>query len=160
MSATPAAEVREFTVATATAISTAAAPPRKMGEAEARDVIHNLYGTMDYADIADADWVIEAATENLPLKRKIFAMIEAVVRPDALITSNTSSLPAELIFSEMKRPERATVTHFFAPAWRNPAVEVIEWKKSDPAVVEYLRWAFCMTGKVPLLTADVACATW
>jgi enoyl-CoA hydratase/3-hydroxyacyl-CoA dehydrogenase len=57
----------------------------------------------------------------------------------------------------MRRPERATVTHFFAPAWRNPAVEVIEWKKSDPAVVEYLRWAFCMTGKVPLLTADVAC---
>jgi enoyl-CoA hydratase/3-hydroxyacyl-CoA dehydrogenase len=45
----------------------------KMSEAEARDVIHNLYGTMDYADIADADWVIEAATENLPLKRKIFA---------------------------------------------------------------------------------------
>jgi len=129
----------------------------KMSEAEAKDVIHNLYGTMDYADIADADWVIEAATENLPLKRKIFAMIEAVVRPDALITSNTSSLPAQMIFSEMKHPERATVTHFFAPAWRNPAVEVIEWKKSDPAVVEYLRWAFCMTGKVPLLTADVAC---
>ncbi|MBP7422362.1 MAG: hypothetical protein KA806_02950, partial [Sulfuritalea sp.] len=90
----------------------------KMGEAEARDVIHNLYGTMDYADIADADWVIEAATENLPLKRKIFAMIEAVVRPDALITSNTSSLPAQMIFSEMRHPERATVTHFFAPAWR------------------------------------------
>ena len=42
-------------------------------------------------------------------------------------------------------------------AWRNPAVEVIEWAKADPAVVDYLRWAFCMTGKVPLLTADVAC---
>ncbi len=129
----------------------------KMSEAEAKDVVTHLYGTMDYADIADADWVIEAATENLPLKRKIFAMIEAVVRPDALITSNTSSLPAELIFSEMRHPARATVTHFFAPAWRNPAVEVIEWKKSDPAVVDYLRWAFCVTGKVPLLTADVAC---
>lgn len=128
-----------------------------MSEAEAKDVIHNLYGTMDYADIADADWVIEAATENLPLKRKIFAQIEAVVRPDALITSNTSSLPAELIFSQMKHPARATVTHFFAPAWRNPAVEVIRWEKTDPAVVEYLRWAFCMTGKVPLVTADVAC---
>jgi enoyl-CoA hydratase/3-hydroxyacyl-CoA dehydrogenase len=49
------------------------------------------------------------------------------------------------------------VTHFFAPAWRNPAVEVIAWEKTDPAVVEYLRWAFCMTGKVPLVTADVAC---
>jgi enoyl-CoA hydratase/3-hydroxyacyl-CoA dehydrogenase len=129
----------------------------KMNEAEAKDVIHNLYGTMDYADIADADWVIEAATENLPLKRRIFAQIEAVVRHDALITSNTSSLPAELIFSQMKHPARATVTHFFAPAWRNPAVEVIRWEKADPAVVEYLRWAFCMTGKVPLVTADVAC---
>ena len=129
----------------------------KMGEAEAADVTSNLVGTLDYADIADADWVIEAATENLPLKRRIFAQIEAVVRPDALVTSNTSSLPAAHIFSEMKHPARATVTHFFAPAWRNPAVEVIEWAKADPAVVDYLRWAFCMTGKVPLLTADVAC---
>jgi enoyl-CoA hydratase/3-hydroxyacyl-CoA dehydrogenase len=57
----------------------------------------------------------------------------------------------------MKHPARATVTHFFAPAWRNPAVEVIRWEKTDPAVVEYLRWAFCVTGKVPLVTADVAC---
>ena len=129
----------------------------KMSEADAKAVVTNLYGTLDYADIADCDWVIEAATENLPLKRRIFAQIEAVVRPDALITSNTSSLPAEQIFSEMKHPERATVTHFFAPAWRNPAVEVIRWEKADPAVVEYLRWVFCTTGKVPLVTADVAC---
>jgi enoyl-CoA hydratase/3-hydroxyacyl-CoA dehydrogenase len=129
----------------------------KMSEADAAAVTSNLFGTLNYADIADCDWVIEAATENLNLKRKIFAQIEGVVRPDALITSNTSSLPAELIFSEMRHPERATVTHFFAPAWRNPAVEVIRWKKADPAVVEYLRWVFCMTGKVPLVTADVAC---
>jgi len=129
----------------------------KMSEAEARAVTTHLYGTLDYADIADCDWVIEAATENLALKRRIFAQIEAVVRPDALITSNTSSLPAALIFSELKNPRRATVTHFFAPAWRNPAVEVIRWEQTDPAVVEYLRWAFCMTGKVPLVTADVAC---
>jgi len=129
----------------------------KMSEADAATVTSNLVGTLDYADIAGCDWVIEAATENLTLKRKIFAQIEAVVRPDALITSNTSSLPAEQIFSQMKHPERATVTHFFAPAWRNPAVEVIRWNKADAAVVEYLRWVFCMTGKVPLVTADVAC---
>jgi enoyl-CoA hydratase/3-hydroxyacyl-CoA dehydrogenase len=129
----------------------------KMSEADAAAVNTNLVGTLDYADIADCDWVIEAATENLGLKRRIFAQIEAVVRPDALITSNTSSLPARMIFSEMKHPARATVTHFFAPAWRNPAVEVIRWEKTDPAVVEYLRWAFCVTGKVPLVTADVAC---
>ena len=129
----------------------------KMSEADAVAVTSNLVATLDYADIAGCDWVIEAATENLPLKRKIFAQIEAVVRTDALITSNTSSLPAAQIFSQMKHPERATVTHFFAPAWRNPAVEVIRWDKTDPAVVEYLRWVFCVTGKIPLVTADVAC---
>lgn len=129
----------------------------KMSEADAAAVNANLVGTLDYADIAECDWVIEAATENLALKRKIFAQIEAVVSPEALITSNTSSLPAAQIFSQLKHKGRATVTHFFAPAWRNPAVEVIRWKQTDPAVVEYLRWAFCMTGKVPLVTADVAC---
>jgi enoyl-CoA hydratase/3-hydroxyacyl-CoA dehydrogenase len=129
----------------------------KMSETEAKAVTSSLVGTLNYADIAECDWVIEAATENLVLKRKIFAQIEAVVRPDALITSNTSSLPAAQIFSDLKHKQRATVTHFFAPAWRNPAVEVIRWNKTDPAVVEYLRWIFCMTGKVPLVTADVAC---
>jgi enoyl-CoA hydratase/3-hydroxyacyl-CoA dehydrogenase len=129
----------------------------KMSEAQAAAVVANIAGTTDYAQLADCDWVIEAATENLPLKRRIFAQVESVVRPDALITSNTSSLPAERIFSELKHKGRATVTHFFAPAWRNPAVEVIAWKKTDPAVVDYLRWLFCITGKVPLVTADAVC---
>ncbi|MBI4987364.1 MAG: enoyl-CoA hydratase/isomerase family protein [Rhodocyclales bacterium] len=129
----------------------------KMSEQHAAAVIANISGTQDYAQLADCDWVIEAATENMALKRRIFAQVEAVVRPDALITSNTSSLPAERIFAELKHKARATVTHFFAPAWRNPAVEVIAWEKTDPAVVDYLRWLFCITGKVPLVTADAVC---
>ncbi len=129
----------------------------KMGGAQAAAVVANIDGTTDYAQLADCDWVIEAATENMALKRRIFAQVEAVVRPDALITSNTSSLPAERIFAELKHKGRATVTHFFAPAWRNPAVEVIAWEKTDPAVVDWLRWLFCATGKVPLVTSDAVC---
>ena len=129
----------------------------KMSEVQAAAVTANIIGTQDYAALADCDWVIEAATENLPLKRRIFAQLESVVSPQCLITSNTSSLPAARIFSELKHPARATVTHFFAPAWRNPAVEVIDWDKTDPDVVDYLRWVFCVTGKVPLVTADAAC---
>ncbi|AKU11673.1 fusion of 3-hydroxyacyl-CoA dehydrogenase and enoyl-CoA hydratase [Azoarcus sp. CIB] len=129
----------------------------KMSEAEAAAVTTGVVGTLDYRDLAEADWVLEAATENLALKRRIFADVEAVVRADTLITSNTSSLPAAQIFSDLKHPQRATVTHFFAPAWRNPVVEVVRWARTDPAVVEYLRWAFCTTGKVPLVTDDVAC---
>jgi enoyl-CoA hydratase/3-hydroxyacyl-CoA dehydrogenase len=52
---------------------------------------------------------------------------------------------------------RATVTHFFAPAWRNPVVEVVRSQETDPIVVEYLNWVFCMTGKVPVVTDDVPC---
>lgn len=137
--------------------ATKAVAKGKLSEEEAGKITRNIVGTLNYSDIAGADWVIEAATENIGLKRKIFAQIEAIVQPDVLITSNTSSLPAAEIFSQLKHKQRATVTHFFAPAWRNPVVEVIRWDQTDPAVVEYLRWVFCVTGKIPLITADVAC---
>ena len=129
----------------------------KMSEAHAARVTANISGTLDYAALADCDWVIEAATENIELKRQIFARVEAVVGPGALMTSNTSSLPAARIFAGLRHPRRATVTHFFAPAWRNPAVEVIDWPEADPGVIEYLRWLFCVTGKVPLVTTDAVC---
>lgn len=129
----------------------------KMSAQQAAAVTANIGGSLDYGVLADCDWAIEAATENLALKRRIFAQVEAVVGPKTLITSNTSSLPAARIFAGLKNKARATVTHFFAPAWRNPAVEVIAWSETDPAVVDYLRWLFCMTGKVPLVTADAVC---
>jgi enoyl-CoA hydratase/3-hydroxyacyl-CoA dehydrogenase len=129
----------------------------KMSEATAKRVTSNLYATLDYEKIRDTDWVIEAATENLELKRRIFSRVESVVSSEALITSNTSSLPARQIFSELHHKRRATVTHFFAPAWRNPVVEVVRSQETDPIVVEYLNWVFCMTGKVPVVTDDVPC---
>jgi enoyl-CoA hydratase/3-hydroxyacyl-CoA dehydrogenase len=130
---------------------------RKMKPADAAAVTRGITATTDYSAIRGAGWVLEAATENLELKRRIFAQVEALVAPDALITSNTSSLPAARIFSDLKHKARATVTHFFAPAWRNPIVEVIRAKETHPAVVQWLRWFFCMTGKLPLVTADVEC---
>jgi enoyl-CoA hydratase/3-hydroxyacyl-CoA dehydrogenase len=130
---------------------------RKMSVSEAEQVRANVFATTDYEVARDADWAIEAATEDLALKRKIFAQLEALMRPDAWITSNTSSLPAAWIFSELKHKDRATVTHFFAPAWRNPVVEVIDTPALDRAVLEDLRALFCTTGKVPLVTADAPC---
>jgi enoyl-CoA hydratase / 3-hydroxyacyl-CoA dehydrogenase len=130
---------------------------RKMSASEAEKVRANVFATTDYAVAREADWAIEAATEDLALKRKIFAQLEALMRPDAWITSNTSSLPAARIFADLRHKSRATVTHFFAPAWRNPVVEVIDTPALDRAVLEDLRWLFCLTGKVPLVTADVPC---
>lgn len=129
----------------------------KMKQEMADKVLANIFYTTNYDDIADADLIIEAATESIPLKKKIFGMIEDRVAADAIITSNTSSIPAGIIFADMKHPERTTITHFFAPAWRNPAVEVITWANGDRWVVDYLRWLFAATGKTPVVTADVMC---
>ncbi len=129
----------------------------KMKEEQAKKVLENITYTTDYGAIKECDLVIEAATENIPLKQKIFAQIERVVSPDTIITSNTSSIPADRIFSAMKRPERATVTHFFAPAWRSLAVEVISWEKADPKVIDYLMWMFAATGKTPVMTDNAIC---
>lgn len=129
----------------------------RMSGAQAAAVTANIVVTTDYGAMADCDWVIEAATENLALKPRIFAQVEGVVGAQCLITSNTSSLPAARIFSELKQPQRATVTHFFAPAWRNPVVEVIDWNGCDREVLAYLRWTLAMTGKLPLVTSDAVC---
>ncbi|MCX5799618.1 MAG: 3-hydroxyacyl-CoA dehydrogenase family protein [Proteobacteria bacterium] len=129
----------------------------KMKEDHAKRVLNNIIYTTDYAEIRNADLVIEAATENIPLKQKIFSQVEGVVAKDTIITSNTSSIPADRIFTKMEKPERATVTHFFAPAWRSLPVEVIVWDKVSQEVVDYLLWVFAITGKVPIVTDNAIC---
>ena len=129
----------------------------KMKAAQAAAVLDHISATTNYDDIAGCDWVLEAATENLALKQRIFADVEARVAGDAIITSNTSSLPAARIFAKLREKGRATVTHFFAPAWRNPAVEVIDWPQADPQLIAHLRRVFCETGKLPLVTSDAPC---
>jgi len=130
---------------------------KKMKQDKATAVLANIIYTMNYEELRDCDLVIEAATENIPLKQKIFESIEKIVRPDTIITSNTSSIPADRIFSKMKQPERATVTHFFAPAWRSLPVEVISWEKTSQDVLDYLFWFFARTGKVPIMTDNAIC---
>ncbi len=130
---------------------------KKLTDDQADAVMGNLVTTLDYEAMAEWEWVIEAATEDLEAKREIFLRIENIIGTDALITSNTSSLPAERLFRDLEHPERATVTHFFAPAFRNPIVEVVKWDGVAPEVVDFLRWLFAATDKVPLVTSDEVC---
>lgn len=130
---------------------------KKMTEEKAKAVRAKIVYTTDYSNIEKVDLVIEAATENLKIKKMVFAHVEDLVSNDTIITSNTSSIPAERLFSQLRNVSRATVTHFFAPAWRNPTVEVINWEKVDRKVIEYLCWMFCAMGKVPIVTKDAIC---
>ena len=130
---------------------------RKMKEDQAQAVLSNIVYTMEYSKIKNCDLVIEAATENVPLKQKIFDSIENIVHEDTIITSNTSSIPADRLFTKMKKPERTTITHFFAPAWRSLPVEVITWEGGSQEVIDYLSWFFAYTGKAPIITGNAIC---
>jgi len=130
---------------------------RKMKEDQAQAVLNNIIYTMDYTQIKNCDLVIEAATENIRLKQKIFHTIESIVGEDTIITSNTSSIPADRLFTKMKKPERTTIIHFFAPAWRSLPVEVIAWEGGSQEVLDYLSWFFATTGKAPIITDNAIC---
>jgi enoyl-CoA hydratase/3-hydroxyacyl-CoA dehydrogenase len=129
---------------------------KKMIRAEqVETILGNIEYTTDYNKLKNCDLVIEAATEDLEIKKKILSLVESVVREDAIITSNTSGILANQIFSHLKHPERTANTHFFEPAWRSMGVEVIAWEKSDKAVIDYLLWLMAQNGKTPLAAANV-----
>ena len=128
---------------------------KKLRPEQVEGVLGNIEYTTDYNKLKNCDLVIEAATENLDIKKKILSTVESVVREDAIITSNTSGILADQIFSHLKHPERTANTHFFEPAWRSLGVEVIAWEKSDKKVIDYLLWLMAQNGKTPLAAANV-----
>ncbi|MGD9289694.1 MAG: 3-hydroxyacyl-CoA dehydrogenase/enoyl-CoA hydratase family protein [Desulfobacterales bacterium] len=130
---------------------------KKMKPEKAAAVSKNIVYTIDYDQIRNCKLVIEAATEDIPLKQKIFDMVEKIVSQDTIITSNTSSIPADRLFLKMNHPHRTTVTHFFAPAWRSLPVEVISWEGVSRPVLDYLFWFFANTGKAPIITDNAIC---
>src|SRR5512136_146850 len=117
-------------------------------------ILGNIVYTTDYSQLKNCELVIEAATENLDLKKKILSQVESVVAKDAIITSNTSGIQAYQIFSHLNNPERTTNTHFFEPAWRSMGVEVINWEKANPETVNWLLWFFAQAGKAPIAAQD------
>jgi enoyl-CoA hydratase/3-hydroxyacyl-CoA dehydrogenase len=130
---------------------------KKMKPEKAAAVVENIVYTTDYEQIKNCKLVIEAATEDIPLKQKIFGMVEKIVSDETIITSNTSSIPADRIFAKMAKPERTSITHFFAPAWRSLPVEVISWERGSQDVLDYLFWFFAQTGKAPIIADNAIC---
>jgi len=112
-----------------------------------------LIPTMEMKDLAPCDYVLEAATENLEVKRAILRDLENVVRADCLIGFATSAIPRARIAAEALHPERCFVNHPFYPAWRSLPIEVVASgdEKLTARMLEVLR----KLGKVPIMIADV-----
>jgi 3-hydroxybutyryl-CoA dehydrogenase len=124
-------------------------------EQPARDAaVARLVLTTDVADLADCDVVIEAAYEELAVKHALFGELEAVLRPDAILATNTSALSVTEIASVLERPERAVGMHFFNPAPLMPLVEIVRAERSGDAVVETAFDLALKLGKTPIRCSD------
>ncbi|NIK57815.1 3-hydroxyacyl-CoA dehydrogenase family protein [Kribbella shirazensis] len=106
--------------------------------------------------LADCDLVIEAVVERLELKREIFGALDKIVREDAILATNTSSLSVTEISVATQRPRRVVGMHFFNPAPVQEFVEVIKTVVTEPDVVEDVQALARRLDKVPVVAADRA----
>ncbi len=95
-----------------------------------------LIPDVDGAGVGNADVVIEAVSENLEIKQAIYRVLEGKMKPDALLATNTSSLPLDELNQVLTRPERLVGIHFFNPVAMMQLVEVVHGEHTDPAVVD------------------------
>jgi 3-hydroxybutyryl-CoA dehydrogenase len=102
----------------------------------------------------DADCVIEAAPEQLDLKREIFATIDRATPEHALLATNTSSLPVGEIAARIRKPARVVGMHFFNPVFAMKLVEVVRHASSDPEAVALAVALAERLGKTPIIVAD------
>ena len=116
----------------------------------ARAMKDNVTFTDNYEALRGADLVIEAATEDLELKRRIFAQLEDLVSADGILASNSSHLEPERIFERVRGASRSLVIHYFFPAERNPLVEIVPAEKTGEDVAAWLLAFYEAIGKVPI----------
>jgi 3-hydroxyacyl-CoA dehydrogenase len=91
--------------------------------------------TLTYDKFTEADIVVEAVFEGMELKKKVFAELEPVTRPDAILASNTSTLSIDEIASAVSRPQQVIGHHFFSPANVMKLLEIVRGKQSSPNVI-------------------------
>jgi len=126
----------------------------KVTEEAQNTTLRNLTGTTNTADLKECDIVIEAIVESLDDKRAIYEAVEAVVRPETIIASNTSSLCITELASTTKRPDRFGGLHFFNPVPLMKLVEVIPALTTSEATKQALTSFAASLGKEPIAAPD------
>jgi 3-hydroxyacyl-CoA dehydrogenase/enoyl-CoA hydratase/3-hydroxybutyryl-CoA epimerase len=125
-----------------------------LSAAEFRQRLSAVKGTLTWEGFADVDLVIEAALEDLEVKRSVFRELEKRTRPDAILATNTSSLLVRQLQEGLAHPGRVAGLHFFNPVHKMPLVEVARAPATDAGAVELLvHWAVVL-GKTPVTVLD------
>jgi 3-hydroxyacyl-CoA dehydrogenase len=110
-----------------------------------------ITGTTDWNAVRDADMIIEAVFEEMPIKKEVFAKLDGLAKPDAVLATNTSTLDVDEIASATKRPESVIGTHFFSPANVMRLLENVRGQKSSKTTIATAMAIGRRIAKVPVL---------
>ena len=110
-----------------------------------------ITGTTDFGAVADADMIVEAVFEEMPIKKEVFARLDGLAKAGAVLATNTSTLDVDEIASATKRPESVIGTHFFSPANVMRLLEVVRGAKSSKPVIATAMAVGKQIAKVPVL---------
>jgi len=127
---------------------------RRLTPKEMMNQMALITGTTDYSGFNHADLIIEAIVENLDIKKKVFAEIDAIAPAHAILASNTSSLSITEMAKATQRPDKVAGLHFFNPVHRMPLVEVIRGANTSDATVAGLVIFAKKIGKTPVVCKD------
>ncbi|GAA0373048.1 3-hydroxyacyl-CoA dehydrogenase NAD-binding domain-containing protein [Micromonospora gifhornensis] len=107
----------------------------RMDKGTAAKLYGLVSGSVDKAAFAEADFVIEAVFEDLNVKKQVWAELEKIVKPEAVLATNTSSLSITAMAAELERPERVVGFHFFNPVAVLPLLEIVRGERTDDATL-------------------------
>jgi 3-hydroxybutyryl-CoA dehydrogenase len=127
---------------------------KKLTEADRNGALERIEVAIGLRRADAAQVVVEAAPEDLALKRRLFAELETAASPTAFLASNTSSLPITAIAQDLRDPGRVVGIHFFNPVLQMPLVELIPGHRTRPEVVESARAFAASLGKTVVTSAD------
>lgn len=127
---------------------------RILSKTEATAGLDHITPTIENVSLTDRDIIIEAATENLELKKKIFATLAEQASPETILATNTSALPIHEISKVITNPERLVGIHFFNPVPRMKLVEVVQTETTSPQTLSSAVKFVQSIGKLPVIVKD------
>lgn len=122
----------------------------KMTEEIKEEILSRISGTTDMKLAADCDLVVEAAIENMKIKKEIFAELDKICKPEAILASNTSSLSITEVASATSRPDKVIGMHFFNPAPVMKLVEIIRGMATSQETFDAVKEVSLAIGKEPV----------
>jgi 3-hydroxybutyryl-CoA dehydrogenase len=128
----------------------------KMSEADQAELLGRISFATDLSALAEADFVVEAVVESLDIKKDLFRRLDDIVKPDAILATNTSSLPVTEIATANTRPGRVVGVHFFNPAPVQNLVEIVRTVVTEPGVLADVEGLVGTLGKNPVICGDKA----